>query len=102
MDKVLGILILVSDDVDDDGSRDHCDIIGMMAGDDNHLDQGVVDNASDNIETVNDRERYQQLVERRTHLRTPGHYHHDANVYGYNNNDDGDVYGGHDDDDEDQ
>ena len=56
MDKVLGILILVSDDVDDDGSRDLCDIIGMMAGDDNHLDQGVVNNASDNIETVNDGE----------------------------------------------
>ena len=36
-----------------------------------HLDQGVVDNAGDNVETVNDRERDEQLVERRSHLRTP-------------------------------
>ena len=32
VDKSLGILILVSHDVDDDGSRDHCDIIGSIGG----------------------------------------------------------------------
>ena len=38
-----------------------------------HLDQGVVDNAGDNVETVNDGERHEQLVERGAHLRTPEH-----------------------------
>ena len=36
-----------------------------------HLDQGVVDNAGDNVETVDDGEGDEQLVERRSHLGTP-------------------------------
>ena len=52
----------------------------------NNLNQGVVHNAGDNIETVNNRESDQQLVERGSHLRTPEHQH--DHVFGDNKSDD--------------
>ena len=51
-----------------------------------HLDQGVVDNSGDNVETVNDGERDEQLVEWGSHLGTPEHQH--DHVFGDNKSDD--------------